>query len=155
MNHLRKIAPNKIIALIQMWCKFWSCITAKLCNRSHLQWDLPVCKNMALPFHPQLLQFKPRGKCVGWGGQLAWLSDVCWCDVVCTTVDRSAVNQSQDYINLYEFGCNIFLMATLCECRYHLLCCGSLKSQLRSVVHGAQPDWNSAWQPVMWQAHSL
>ena len=104
----------KIIALIQMWCKFWSCIKAKLCNRSHLQWDLPVCKNMALPFHPQLLQFQPRGKCVGWGGQLAWLSDVCWCDVVCTTVDRSAVNQSQDYINLYEFGSNVFLKTTLC-----------------------------------------
>jgi len=104
----------KISALIQMWCKFWSCIKANLCNRSHLQWDLPVCKSMALPFHPQLLQFQPRGKCVGWGGQLAWCSDSCWCDVVCTKDDRSAVNQSQHYINFCEFGFNVFLKTTLC-----------------------------------------
>ena len=66
-----------------MWCKFWSCIKAKLCNRSHSQLDLPVGKNMALPFHLQLLQFQLRGKCVGLGGQLVCFSAVCWCDAVC------------------------------------------------------------------------
>ena len=30
------------------------------------------------------------------------------------------------------------------KCRYHL-CGGSLKSRLISAVHGAQPEWNSAW----------
>jgi len=48
-----------------------------------LQLDLPVYKNMALPFHLQLLQFQPRGKCVGQGGQLVCFSAVCWCDTVC------------------------------------------------------------------------
>jgi len=67
----------KVIVLIEMWCKFLSCIKAKLCNRSHLQLDLPVCKNMALPFHLQLLQFQPHGKCVGQGGQLVCFSAVC------------------------------------------------------------------------------
>ena len=74
----------------------------------------PVCKNMALPFHLQLLQFQPRGKCVGRGGHLACFSDIFSCDVVCTTGDRIALNQSQDYINLYELGFNVFLKTTLC-----------------------------------------
>jgi len=68
-----------------MWCNFWSCIKAKLCNRSHSQLDLPVCKNMALPFHLQLMQFQPRGKCGGQGGQLVCFSVVCWCDAVCVS----------------------------------------------------------------------
>jgi len=42
-----------------------------------------VCKNVALPFHLQLLQFQPRDQCVGQGGQLVCFGDVCWCDVVC------------------------------------------------------------------------
>jgi len=34
----------KVIVLIQMWCKFWSCIKTKLCSRSHSQLDLPCAK---------------------------------------------------------------------------------------------------------------
>jgi len=41
------------------------------------------CKNMALPFHLQLLQFQPCGKCARQGGQLVCFGDVCWCDAVC------------------------------------------------------------------------
>ena len=41
-----------------------------------------MCKNMVLPFHLQLLQFQPHGKCARQGGQLACFGDVCWCDAV-------------------------------------------------------------------------
>jgi len=60
----------KVIVLTEMWCKFLIYIKERLYNRSHSQSDLPVCENMALPFHLQLLQFQPQGKCVGQGGQL-------------------------------------------------------------------------------------
>jgi len=72
MNHLCEIALNrKLLCKFERCCKFLSCIKAKLCNRSHSQLDLPVCKNMFLPFHLQLLQFQTRAKCVGQGRQLA------------------------------------------------------------------------------------
>ena len=85
-SSMQNCIKQKVIVLIQMWCKFWSCIKAKLCNRSHSQLDLPVCKNVALSFHLQLLQFEPRGKCVGQGGQLVCFSAVCWCDAVCISL---------------------------------------------------------------------
>jgi len=36
----------EITSLIQMWCKFWSCIKAKLCNRSHS--DTCLCAKIFL-----------------------------------------------------------------------------------------------------------
>jgi hypothetical protein len=53
----------------ELLCKFSSHIEAKLYNSSHLQLDLPVCKNMALPVNPQLLQFQPCGVL---GGEDTW-----------------------------------------------------------------------------------
>jgi len=84
MNHLCEIALNrKLLYKFEMCCKFLSCIKANLCNRSHSQLDLPVYKNMFLPFHLQLLQFQPCAKCVGQGSHLACFSAICWCDAIC------------------------------------------------------------------------
>jgi len=139
MDHLCcEIALNwKLLCKFENWCKFSSRIKAKLYNSSHLQLDLPVCKNMALPVNPKLLQFQPCGKCVGRGGHLACFGDICWCDVVCTshfTSDgKSAVNQSQACASLYEFWCNIFnvhivcvlsvVWTSQCSCQPCVLCC--------------------------------
>jgi hypothetical protein len=50
MDHLYKIAFNrKMWHQFENFCNFSSCTKAQLCNRSHLQLDLPVCKNMVLP----------------------------------------------------------------------------------------------------------
>ena len=75
----------------------------------------PACvQKYGFVISPSAFQFQLRGKCVGQGGQLACFSDIFWRDAVCTTDDRSAVNQSQDYVNLYEFGFSVFLKTTLC-----------------------------------------
>ena len=61
MNHLCKTAFNqKILCQFEKCCKFSSPIKAQLCNRSHLQLYLPVCKNMVWSVS-SALQFQPCG----------------------------------------------------------------------------------------------
>jgi hypothetical protein len=77
MNHLCNSALNQnLLHKFGNWCEVASPIKANLFSGSHLQLDLPVCKNMALAVNPQLLHFRLCGKCVGRGGQLASFSDM-------------------------------------------------------------------------------
>ena len=84
MNHLCEITLNKktLHKCEELW-KFSSRIKAKLCSISHLQFYLPVCKNMALPVHPQLFSFNLVGS--GRVGHLASFSNIFWFNKVCTS----------------------------------------------------------------------
>jgi hypothetical protein len=148
MDHLCEIALNrKLLRKFEKCCKFSGWIEAQLCNSSHSQLDVPVCRNMALPVHPQLLQFQPLGKCVGRGGLLASFSEIFWCDVVCTADDKSTVNQSQTCINLYEFWCVMHFWWPHCVCRelskhhsaavslaFCVVCCAGLYLQVQAML---------------------
>jgi hypothetical protein len=84
MDLLCKIAFNwNILCQFEKCCKFSSLFKAKICNKSHLQLYLPVCKNMALPVSSAFAVSTSWE--VRWAGRtLAIFSDVFWCDVVCT-----------------------------------------------------------------------
>jgi hypothetical protein len=120
-----------------MWSvfRFSSCIKAKLYNRSHSRLNLPVCKNMVLPIHPQLLQFQNRGKCVGRGRHLVFFSDACWCDVECTS--HFLLQMAKVQLTTHRFVL-IYMNVGIMYFNVHIVCgvsCLNITVQL-TALHG-------------------
>ena len=74
-------------------------------------------KNMAWSVQPHLLPFQSCGKCIGHRGNLASLSNIFRCDIVCIlqfSLQMAKVQsiKCRNVLNLYKFRHTTFLMAT-------------------------------------------